>query len=97
MSGEPWVMAAPEFGDADERLAQFDRGRVIAVVPYDEEAGEAEVMLHPEFAAAPDDDVCALDMLSDAIGLLEREHERRAAAMRKRSGGVVMEALGYEA
>jgi hypothetical protein len=74
---ENWRLAAPDFGDLEEREAQFDRGLVIAVVSYDEESGEAEVALHPTFPQLNKDTVFALDVLSDAIGLLTKEYERR--------------------
>ncbi|MBP7483655.1 MAG: hypothetical protein KA788_14075 [Lacunisphaera sp.] len=76
MSG-PWVLADPDFGDVQERLDQFDRSLVIIVVAYDAESEETEVALHPEFARTGADDICTLDMLFDAIGLLEREYDRR--------------------
>jgi len=70
-----WKLAASEFGDAAARVAQFDRGEVIAVVAWDWDTGEGEVCLHPRVfdGMCP---VAVMDALKDAIGLLEREYAK---------------------
>lgn len=70
-----WRLAAPEFGETDERAAWFDRGEVLAVVSWDWDAGEGEVCMHPRVfeGMCP---IAVMDALKDAIGLLEREYNQ---------------------
>jgi hypothetical protein len=80
MNGE-WVIAAPEFGDVRERGIQFDYGTPVALIVWDRDCHEGEVALHPEFDALGGS-IEALDILQDAIGLLQREYDRRMAMRR---------------
>jgi hypothetical protein len=69
-----YTLAAPEYGDKKERRAEAKRSEVLAHLLTEPESAEGEVVLSKAFARYGD--IAKLDMLSDWIGLLQREYDR---------------------
>ena len=68
-----WSLAAPKWGNKRDRRRDAKEGQVFGVLVWNYETHEGEVLLHPSFRRV--DGIGQADILSDVIGLLERERE----------------------
>ena len=73
-----WNLAAPECGDKRSRRRDAKEGQVFGVLIWNYEPHEGEVLLHPSFKRV--DGIGRADILSDVIGLLQREYDRPEAS-----------------
>jgi hypothetical protein len=74
ISLQKYKLAAPEFGDMEERRALADGGEILGVLLNDPESVDGEVVLSKTFMLSGE--LAKLDILSDWIGLLQREYDR---------------------